>query len=247
MLQYAKRMIPMYGWIQLPSVSGVFKYSEQVASAADAPFDLTVGTTTHNFIATPEAVKLNSSDAADASAGANLQTCRVIGLDSNGYEQTEDIPMNGTGDANGSLIFSAINELRGLEFGANKVNAGAITLTGLSSGNTLGTIAAGENDSHMAIYTVPSSYRRARLYYAELKVREAANGEADVDLMVWYPDTEAWVTQYTLTASTNNQFNKTFDAPIIVIPPLGRVKLRVKNLTGTGLVVNGGFTLVLER
>lgn len=118
--------------------------------------------------ATPATVDVASSNVNDTSAGSGMRTCTLSGLNSSGVAQSETITLNGQTEVTSSNTYSAVLGLRGLTWGAGKLNAGEIwcgngTFTAGVPATKYFTIETGLNKATTAYYVVPA----ANTFYAE--------------------------------------------------------------------------------
>lgn len=102
---------------------------------------------------------IKSSSASDAGAGVGARTVQVCGLvDFDTKEVSEIITLNGTTDVPTINSYVMIHRMEVQTKGATNVNVGTITATGVGGGNPVtAQINAGEGQTLMAIYGVPSS------------------------------------------------------------------------------------------
>lgn len=110
---------------------------------------------TYTFASSREKLNVVSSSGNDAAAGTGAKTITIYGLDSAFQEVVETISLNGLVTVTTSKFFYRINFVEVATAGAGAANAGNITITGATSGLTLGYILAGVNTSRAAILTVP--------------------------------------------------------------------------------------------
>lgn len=109
---------------------------------------------------------ISSSSAADTSAGTGAQTVTIQGLDENYEVKSVTVNMNGQtqvqiGDASSWLrvnrIFVATSGSGGTAAGTIYVANSGVT-SGVPTGITYGNIVQGDNQSQMAVYTVPAGH-----------------------------------------------------------------------------------------
>lgn len=125
-----------------------------------------------------------SSSANDTSAGTGMRTLRIEGLDSNWEEQTEDITLNGTSNVVTSNTYTRIFRMYGLTWGSGQQNAGDITATAQTDGTVTAQISTGNNQSLMAIYTVPANRTAYMvLWYGSIN-RQGGTGGAMADIQI---------------------------------------------------------------
>lgn len=84
--------------------------------------------------------------------GNGARTIRVIGVDANRNEQTEDITMDGTTSVATTTTWLGINRALVLTSGSSDGNVGTITITATTGGSTQATIPAGESVTQQLIF-----------------------------------------------------------------------------------------------
>jgi hypothetical protein len=114
----------------------------------------------YTYISAAAAMKISSTDAKDTSAGVGARTVRVIGLDANWQEVSQDVTMNGTTGV--AIPTSLIRVYRAyiLTVGSEEDNAGDIWVgTGVITDGVPAVkhagIKAGMGQTLMAVYTIP--------------------------------------------------------------------------------------------
>ncbi len=99
---------------------------------------------------------LVSTDANDTSAGTGARTIRIDGLDANYVFQSETIILNGTTPVNTTNTYLRIYRMVILTAGSSEKALGVITAD--NSGTTYAQVIDGNNQTLMALYTVPAGY-----------------------------------------------------------------------------------------
>lgn len=195
---------------------------------------------------------ITSSSASDASGGVGARTIRVFGLPSWGAKEiSEDITMNGQGNVAMQNDMVIIHRMRVLTKGATSVNVGIITATATSPSATTVTaqIRAGEGQTQMAIYGIPST-QTAYLGRFYANVNRGAGAAALLDVSLKYnpePQTELtnFLTKHTFGLQTVG--TSAFTIPYYVPKKfVGPGILKVQCTSGTNdMDVSAGFDLLL--
>ncbi len=194
-------------------------------------------------------VSSSASDDGDP-GGVGARTIRVYGLTSwSTKEVTEDITLNGTGSVNTTNSYVIIHRLRVLTKGATSSNVGIIKATAASDGTITAQINAGEGQTQMAIYGIPSTQKAYMTnFYATLNRATPAAALANMTLLFNpEPDSEelTYVTRNThgLEATGSSHFDHFFGVPV-EFPGPGIIKLQA-SASADNADVSGGFDLVL--
>lgn len=186
--------------------------------------------------------------------GTGARTLRVFGLTGWGAaEVSEDITMNGTTNVPTVNAYVIIHRMEVLTKGGTSPNVGIITATAQTDGTVTAQINAGQGQTQMAIYGVPSTQNAFMTsYYAAIEdaagtpaTAEAVNMSLLINLE---PDVE--LTQF-ITKHTKGMNNTgTSDllhpfAPYFKIP--GPAILKMNGLASAADTdVTAGFDLILE-
>lgn len=123
--------------------------------------DVWDGEGAYSFLSSATALKISSSSTDDAAAGTGARTVRVIGLDSNWNEVSQDVTLNGQTGVSLSTSLIRVYRAYVLTVGTGGVNAGNIWVgtgditTGVPANKYAG-IMAGMGQTLMAVYTVPA-------------------------------------------------------------------------------------------
>lgn len=146
-----------------------FGSNSNVANVEETIWD---GSSSYSYLESATVLKISSSSTADTSDGTGARTVEVFGLDANYLEINETVTLNGQTAVNTTNSFLRVFRIIVRSAGSGGENAGIIYAgTGaVSSGvpaNVYAQVIAGENQTLMALYTVPAG---KSLYINELNV-----------------------------------------------------------------------------
>jgi hypothetical protein len=188
---------------------------------------------------------------APSSTGA--RTLRVYGLTAwNADEVSEDITLDGTTSVNTVNSYVIVHRMKVLTKGSSGPNVGILTATAATDATITAQINAGEGQTQMAIYGIPST-KVAYLtgFYASVLKANLSTNEVHADINVVFnpnPDSEltAFLIKHTAGCGTRaqspfrhmfNPYNK-FEGP-------GILKVQAAG-SANDLDVSAGFDLILE-
>lgn len=117
----------------------------------------------YSYLSAASVLTVSSSNANDTAAGTGARTVEIFGLDASYNEISETISLNGQTAVNTSQSYLRINRAIVRTAGSGGQNAGVIyagtgTVTAGVPANIYTTIAAGDNQTLMALWTVPAGY-----------------------------------------------------------------------------------------
>jgi len=117
----------------------------------------------YSYLSAATILKVSSSSTADTAAGTGARTVEIFGLDGNYNEISETVTLNGQTAVNTTNSYLRINRGIVRSAGSGGQNAGVIyagtgTVTAGVPANTYLSIAIGDNQTLMALWTVPAGY-----------------------------------------------------------------------------------------
>ena len=150
----------------------------------------------YSYLASASVLKVSSSSTADTSAGTGARTVEIDGLDTNYDEISETVTLNGQTAVNTTNEFLRINRMVVRSAGSGEQNAGVIyagtgTVTTGVPANKYATIAIGDNQTVMALWTVPSGYT-AYLLQTDITVATTQNNKYCTVHLVSRPNGEVF-------------------------------------------------------
>ena len=190
----------------------------------------------------------SASDDGDP-VGVGARTLKIYGLTSwDTKEVSETITLNGTGSVNTVNSYVIIHRMEVVTSGATNINVGAITATAATDGTSTAIIRAGEGQTQMAIYGIPSTVTAYMPCYYVSVVKRAAALATEITLLVnTTPDTELinFLTKHTIGLETEGtSYIKHCFFPFFKITGPAIIKIKAESSTG-GTDVSGGFDLIL--
>jgi hypothetical protein len=150
----------------------------------------------YSYLASASVLKVSSSSTADTSAGTGARTVELSGLDTNYDEISETVTLNGQTAVNTTNEFLRINRMVVRSAGSGEQNAGVIyagtgTVTTGVPANKYATIAIGDNQTVMALWTVPRGYT-AYLLQTDITVATTQNNKYCTVHLVSRPNGEVF-------------------------------------------------------
>lgn len=149
----------------------------------------------YSYLASASTLYISSSSTADDVASTGARTAKVSGLDANYDEVSVTVDLDGQ---NGVQLGSAsnwtrVNRIQVMSAGSGGANAGVLYV-GTEASPTIGvptnkyaTVAIGDNQTLMALWTVPRGYT-AYLYQTKITVATEANNKYGIISVVARPD-----------------------------------------------------------
>lgn len=183
-------------------------------------------------------------------AGTGARTIRVYGLTSwSTAETSEDITLNGTTGVNTSNSYVIIHRMKVLTCGASGPNVGTIKATAATDGTVTAQINAGEGQTQMAVYGIPSTQKAyCSALYASIVSGTVRTVAANVALL-FTPDVQNEETVFQvkhtmgLFDTGDGYVRHVYNPPATFAGP-GILKLEA-TADGDNSDVSGGFDLVL--
>jgi len=236
-----------YGWQirrGLVREKGLFKFGFNPAVGTDEETIWSQGGL-YSYLESASILKISSSNTNDTSAGTGARTVQLRGLDANYDEVTETVTLNGQTAVNTTNQFIRINRMQVLTVGSRGVNAGVIyagtgTVTAGVPANKYATISIGDNQTLMALWTVPRNHT-AYIYILQLSTGSSTLNKFVTGRMAIREFGGAFATKYITTFANTNVY---VDLPIpIVAGEKSDIELRVKTSSGSD-GVSGDLTII---
>jgi hypothetical protein len=135
----------------------------------------------YSYLSAATVLKVSSSSTADTSAGTGARTVQLYGLDADYNEINETVTLNGQTAVNTTNSFLRINRMLVRTAGTGGTNAGVIyagtgTVTTGVPANKYATIAIGDGQTLMALWTVPAGFT-LYIYQTDVTVATTQNNK----------------------------------------------------------------------
>lgn len=162
-----------------------------VQQTATDIWDLANATPTQQIWIKPTEARIHaivSSSALDDGdpVGLGARTIRIFGLETWAtIESSEDIILNGTSTVNTANSYVIIHRMKVLTKGTQSINVGNIKATAATDSTITAQINAGNGQTQMAIYGVPSTQRFIMDdWYGSINKSSGAAGDIDFSLLI---------------------------------------------------------------
>lgn len=201
----------------------------------------------YSYLSAATVLKVSSSSTNDTSAGTGARTVQLYGLNADYNEINETVTLNGQTAVNTTNEFLRINRMVVRSAGSGGQNAGVVyagtgTVTSGVPANKYATVATGDNQSLMALWTVPAGHT-AYLLQKDLTVATAQNNKYATVHLVARPFGEVFQTKdkHVLDNSTLHQ---KYDIPLKFS---GKTDLEVRCIgdsSGANIAISAGLDIV---
>ena len=171
----------------------------------------------YSYLSAATVLKISSSSADDASAGTGARTVELQGLDGDYNQISETVTLNGQTAVNTTKSFLRIYRMVVKTAGTGAQNAGVIyagtgTVTLGVPANKYATIAIGDNQTLMALWTVPAGHT-AYLLQTDVTVATTQNNKYCTVPLVARPDGEGFQVKDKFVKSESSHHQQ-YDIPL---------------------------------
>lgn len=188
-----------------------------------------------------EVIRVTSGSADDTAAGTGMRTIRIFGLKSPSSTaiESEDITLNGTGNALSAGTWYRVFRAFGLTYGSGGTNAGAVTIQhNVTTANIFAVLTAGVGQTQVAAFTVPAqSTCDIVSVYIKMTRTSGAAGSANVALLVREPGQGGYNAKRNWDISNGGPVDPPFRFRIANIPPGSDVKVRAFSVSDNGTTI----------
>jgi hypothetical protein len=193
-----------------------------------------------------------STDADDTDGGAGMRTVRIYGLTSwASGEVSEVVTLNTGSPPVTSNSYVIIHRMIGLTFGATESNEGIVTATATTDGTITAAIQAGEGQTQMVIYGIPSTQTlQIKKVRADVPKAGGVSGVSiDCKLLVKENADQSdagFINKEQFFFSDTIPLNRHYDIPKSIIGP-AIVKLQVNTDTNDTDVAGGFDAYIIDN
>jgi hypothetical protein len=192
-------------------------------------------------------VSTSGNDKGTPAAGTGARTVEVQGLNEDWDYTTETVILDGVTPVNTDNTYWRIFRMIVLTAGSGGVNAGTITATAAVDTTITAQINIGNNQTMMAIYTVPNE-RTGHMNSFYASVLAATPAGTQVTFQLWARDAEnagAWQLKHevALVSDATSYANHPF-RPAKKFQSKWDIRLTVGEVTADNASVTGGFDIV---
>lgn len=218
-----------------------FGHSNAVGAAEETIWD---GGTTYTFMTSPSTLSLSSTSIKDASAGDGARTIQIYGHTSDNIEQDETLTLNGVTPVYTATKYLRVHRMIVRSGGSDAANdgtiyagTGAVGTSGVPA-NKFAAMLAGENQTLMALWTVPAG----KIAYMEDFYAATDSKKATAVRLKVRPPGEVFQTRKIILLDNNTEQIKLHEKPIGE-----KTDIKITAMaSGGGGDVSAGFNLWYE-
>ncbi len=191
-----------------------------------------------------ETIEVFSSDAGDAAAGIGARTIRLVGLDENFVEQSEDVTLNGTTAVATTKSWCRMSRMFVLTAGSSATNLGTITARHTTTtANIFAAMPAGDDQTLICATTVPAGKTMMIRRIAAQFGRNTSSGSADVALRI-REEGGVFRKRRKVTIGVGSEVDRHYEGAVMV-PARSDVKMRVEGVTSNNSSITAEFEYFL--
>lgn len=231
----------------IPGYSAVNKFGNNPALATSSTETVWDGSNAYTFPATADITHISQAVDQVTMRG---ETIEVEGLDTNYALVTQTADLDGSDTTTSVALGTALRRIFRMKALSSVVTTQNVIATNSGGGTTYAQITAGNNQTLMAIYTIPAGKTGyITKYYASLN-KDSGGGDPDVVIRVWQRDNEnGYAPQIKhvlgLDSGATSLFQHVFN-PYYKISEKNDFYIEATNLSGTATAdVSAGFDIIL--
>jgi hypothetical protein len=240
--------IPPEVWVSSGDISGwgsVSKFGRNTDIDQNVAEDIWDGGGLYSYLTTAESYTFTSTSGSDGAGESGASRITVQGLDESWNEAEEDVDLVSGGSALTSGSFIRIFRVRVRSAGSDAQNLGDIQAYSNSSSTISAQVSTGNNQTLMAVYSIPASTNGYLTDYYASSLRSQTSGAVDVAVYI-RPFGEVFQVKHVnalQTAGTSYLKHK-FEIPL-KITEKSDIRLQATS-TANNFDVSGGFNLYLK-
>lgn len=201
----------------------------------------------YSYLSSASVLKVSSSSANDTSAGTGARTVELFGLDANYDEINEIVTLSGQTAVDTTNSFLRINRMVVRSAGSGETNAGVIyagtgTVTSGVPANKYATVAAGDGQTLMALWTVPAGYT-AYLNAFFSTVATEQNNKFATTTLVARPEGEVFQIKDKFTVE-NGTHTQEYKIPVSFAEKTDLEVRCIGSSSGANISVSGGLDFI---
>ena len=201
----------------------------------------------YSYLSAATVLKISSSSADDASAGTGARTVELQGLDGDYNQISETVTLNGQTAVNTTKSFLRIYRMVVKTAGTGAQNAGVIyagtgTVTLGVPANKYATIAIGDNQTLMALWTVPAGHT-AYLLQTDVTVATTQNNKYCTVHLVVRPDGEVFQVKDKFVKSESSHHPQ-YDIPLKFEEKTDIEVRAIGESSGADIAISAGLDII---
>ncbi len=204
----------------------------------------------YSYLSAATVLKISSSSTDDTSAGTGARTVELQGLDGDYNQISETVTLNGQTAVNTTKSFLRIYRMIVKTAGTGAQNAGVIyagtgTVTLGVPANKYATIAIGDNQTLMALWTVPAGHT-AYILQTDITVATTQNNKYCAVRLVARPDGEVFQVKDKFVKSEGGH-QQQYDIPLKFEEKTDIEVRAIGDSSGADIAISAGLDIIYIR
>ena len=201
----------------------------------------------YSYLSATTILKVSSSSTDDTAAGTGARTVEIFGLDGNYNEISETVTLNGQTAVNTTNSYLRINRGVVRSAGSGGQNAGVIyagtgTVTAGVPANKYLSIAIGDNQTLMALWTVPAGYT-AFLLQTDVTVATTQNNKYCTAKLVACPYGEVFQVKDAFVKSESSM-HQAYTVPLVFEEKTDLEWRAIGDSAGADIAISAGMDII---
>jgi phosphoribosylcarboxyaminoimidazole (NCAIR) mutase len=201
----------------------------------------------YSYLSAATVLKVSSSSADDTSAGTGARTVELQGLDGDYNQISETVTLNGQTAVNTTKSFLRIYRMIVKTAGTGAQNAGVIyagtgTVTIGVPANKYATISVGDNQTLMALWTVPAGHT-AYILQTDITVATTQNNKYCTARLVARPDGEVFQVKDKF-AKSEGSHHQQYDIPLKFEEKTDIEVRAIGDSSGADIAISAGLDII---